>query len=357
MALTYSLFRISIVLLLSVLLCCCSGTFAPAEGTSPVARGVLQRTAEGAPIPPLTDAPAPTPSFAPLLIPTRVPSLTHRPTSRPERTSTPSPTPGGLEGESRDRTAPVYTYSIVHVYPHDPGAFTQGLVYDQGVLYEGTGLRGRSTLRRVELETGAILQLRALPDQYFGEGITLYRDELLQLTWKSNTGFVYDRDSMQLLGTFHYRTEGWGLTHDGQQLIMSDGTATLHFLDPETFERVGHITVHDGNMPVLRLNELEYVQGEIYANVWQTDLVARIDPGTGTVVSWIDLTGLLESGGYTETRPIDVLNGIAYDVQNDRLFVTGKLWPKLYEIELLAPHQIFLPCVVCTTATTTFPDF
>lgn len=230
---------------------------------------------------------------------------------------------------------PIYTYKVVNAYPHDRNAFTQGLVFENGVLYEGTGLRGRSTLRRVELETGDILQVRELPAQFFGEGITIYGDKIIQLTWQSNVGFVYDRDSFEVLQEFHYPTEGWGITHDGKRFIMSDGTSTLHFLDLETLEEVGRIEVHDNHEPVTRLNELEYVRGEIYANVWQTDRIARISPQTGQVIGWIELKGLLSAADRSE--PVDVLNGIAYDAKNDRLFVTGKLWPRLFEIELVPP--------------------
>jgi glutamine cyclotransferase len=231
---------------------------------------------------------------------------------------------------------PVYTYNIVNTYPHDPDAFTQGLVFEDGVLYEGTGRFGQSTLRRVELETGAILQIRELADQFFGEGITIYGNRIIQLTWQSNVGFVYDKNSFELLQQFNYPTEGWGITHDGDCLIMSDGTSTLHFLDPQTFEEIGQLAVFDNNGPVIRLNELEYIKGEIYANVWQTDRVARIAPETGRVIGWVDLEGLLTAEDRSE--PVDVLNGIAYDADTDRLFVTGKLWPKLFEIELISPE-------------------
>jgi glutamine cyclotransferase len=231
---------------------------------------------------------------------------------------------------------PVYSYNIVNTYPHDRDAFTEGLVFENGVLYEGTGLWEHSTLRRVELETGDILQIRELSDQFFGEGITIYGDKIIQLTWQSNIGFVYDKNSFELLQEFNYSTQGWGITHDGTRLIMSDGTSTLHFLDPQTFEEIGHLEVFDNDGPVTRLNELEYVQGEIYANVWQTDRIARIAPETGRVVGWVDLGGLLTAEDRSE--PVDVLNGIAYDAETDRLFVTGKLWPKLFEIELVSPE-------------------
>jgi glutaminyl-peptide cyclotransferase len=228
---------------------------------------------------------------------------------------------------------PTYTYYVVNTYPHDRHAFTQGLVLEDGVLYEGTGLLGRSTLRRVDLETGAVLEIRELPPQFFGEGITIYGDRVIQLTWQSNVGFVYDRDTFEVLQEFTYSTEGWGITHDGERLIVSDGTSTLYFWDPQTFEEIGRIEVFDNYGPVSRLNELEYIKGEIYANIWQTDRVARIAPGTGEVIGWVDLEGLLTAEDRLE--PIDVLNGIAYDAENDRLFVTGKLWPKLFEIKLI----------------------
>jgi glutamine cyclotransferase len=227
---------------------------------------------------------------------------------------------------------PTYTYAIVNTYPHDPEAFTQGLVFDDGTLYEGTGLWGESTLRRVDLETGSVLQRVALASQYFGEGVTILDDRIIQLTWRSNIGFVYDRGSFDLLDTFAYPTEGWGITHDGTHLIMSDGTSTLYFLDPETFEETRRVTVADYNGPVTRLNELEYIRGEVYANVWRTDQIARIDPGTGRVLGWIDLGGLLDPADITS--PVDVLNGIAYDVETGRIFVTGKWWPRLFEIEV-----------------------
>jgi len=221
-----------------------------------------------------------------------------------------------------------YTYSIVNVYPHDKNAFTQGLVFENGVLYESTGLYGNSTLRRVELETGKILQLYALPNQFFGEGITIFDDKIIQLTWQSHRGFAYDKDSFDLLQEFDYPTEGWGITNDGSRLIMSDGTATLYFLDPVTFEKVGQIEVHD-NGPVTDLNELEYIKGEVYANIWKEEKIAIINPQTGQVKGWIDLTGIQD---LENPDANDVLNGIAYDAKEDRLFVTGKRWSQLFEI-------------------------
>ncbi len=226
-----------------------------------------------------------------------------------------------------------YKYNIVNTYPHDRNAFTQGLVYENNILYEGTGLRGHSTLRKVDIETGNILLIHELPSQFFGEGITIYGNKIIQLTWESNVGFVYDKNNFNLLKEFNYSTEGWGITHNGMNLIISDGTSTLYFLDPDSFEEIERIEVFDNNGPVSGLNELEYIQGEIYANVWKTDNIARIDPNTGQVVGWIELTGLLNSKNFDE--PVDVLNGIAYDAEKDRLFVTGKLWPKIFEIELI----------------------
>lgn len=230
---------------------------------------------------------------------------------------------------------PVYSYRILNVYPHDRQAFTQGLIFAEGLLYEGTGLYGQSTLRKVELETGRVLKIYHLPSEYFGEGIVLWQDKIIQLTWREHKGFVYDKESFQPLKEFSYPTEGWGIAHDGKRLIMSDGTATLHFLDPETFQEVGRLEVHDRGVPINNLNELEYIKGEIYANIWQTDRIAIISPQTGQVRAWVDLRGLLSEED--RSLPVDVLNGIAYDVQHDRLFITGKLWPKLFEIELIPP--------------------
>jgi glutamine cyclotransferase len=264
---------------------------------------------------------------------TPTPTATSTSTATPVLlTATPLSAIAPAAGASESGT-PVYTYRIVNIYPHDREAFTQGLVFEDGALYEGTGLWGASTLRRVELESGDVVQFHPLSPEYFGEGITIFEDRIIQLTWKAGLGFVYDKDSFELLGTFRYLTQGWGITHDGTALIMSDGSSTLHFLDPETFEKIGQIPVFDEQGPVSMLNELEYVQGKVYANVWQTDRVAIIDLGTGQVTAWIDLRGLLEAEDYLQ--PVDVLNGIAYDADGKRLFVTGKLWPKLFEIELL----------------------
>jgi glutamine cyclotransferase len=222
---------------------------------------------------------------------------------------------------------PVYTYHVINAYPHDEEAFTQGLVFDDGCLYEGTGIKGASTLRKVHLETGDILQIHRLSRRFFGEGITIYENRIIQLTWRSRVGFVYDRHSLRPVRKFRYRTEGWGITHDVERLIMSDGTPTLYFLHPLTFKTIGRVTVRDAHGPVRMLNELEYIRGEIYANVWQQKLIARISPKTGMVLGWIDLGGLCRWDG--------VLNGIAYDAEGERLFVTGKMWPYIYHIKLI----------------------
>lgn len=241
-----------------------------------------------------------------------------------------------IEPKIVDQT-PIYGYRIVNTYPHDPNSFTQGLVFVDGFLFEGTGLRGRSSLRKVDLLTGNVLQIRKLPAPFFGEGVTIFHNRVIQLTWRASLGFVYHKDTFQLLETFYYPTEGWGITNDGQWLIMSDGTPILHFLDTETYKEIGRIEVHDSKGQVSNLNELEYVQGLILANVWKTDRIAQISPDTGEVVGWIDLGGLLREED--RVQQAGVLNGIAYDQKNERLFVTGKLWPKLFEIELTVPER------------------
>ena len=233
------------------------------------------------------------------------------------------------------------TYRVIHTYPHDPQAYTQGLVYQDGHVYESTGLNGRSTLRMVDLETGRVLQSSPVPEKYFAEGLDCWRGTLIQLTWQSHIAFVYDRFSFRLLRTLHYAGEGWGLTDDGKNMILSDGTANLRFLDPSTFREVRRITVKDRGTPVTELNELEYVHGQIYANVWHTDRIARISPATGQVLGWIDLTGLLPPGSVSD--PEAVLNGIAYDAIHDRLFITGKLWPKLFEIKVVPEKAHLAP--------------
>jgi glutamine cyclotransferase len=225
-------------------------------------------------------------------------------------------------------------YEVVHVYPHDAKAFTQGLIYVDGHLYESTGLEGRSSLRMVDLTTGQVLQKHDVPAEYFAEGLTDWGSNLIQLTWRANKGFVYDRFSFSLVRSFPYKGEGWGLTHDATQLIMSDGTAYLRFLDPKTFRETGRVRVTDeAGRGVESLNELEYIHGEIYANIWQTDKIARISPRTGKVVGWIDLSGIIDKQELKGEGA--VLNGIAYDSRGDRIFVTGKLWPKLFEIRVV----------------------
>jgi glutaminyl-peptide cyclotransferase len=245
----------------------------------------------------------------------------------------PSGAPAEKSFQPKPSDVPIYGYRIVRIYPHDPTAFTQGLIYKDGYLYEGTGLHGRSSLRKVDLETGRVLKFHPLPEKYFGEGIALCRNRLFQLTYRSNTGFIYDRDFRQI-GQFTYPTEGWGITCGGKHLIMSDGTAVLRWLDSKTLKIIKQLTVTDQGRPVPHLNELETVRGEIFANIWGTDFIARISPESGIVTGWIDLSGL--SGQLPAGRePIDVLNGIAYNERGNRLFVTGKFWPKLFEIKLI----------------------
>jgi glutaminyl-peptide cyclotransferase len=223
-------------------------------------------------------------------------------------------------------------YRVVHAYPHDPGAFTQGLLYQDGVLYESTGLQGHSSLRKVQLESGRVLQKIDVARPYFAEGLTSWGSELVQLTWVSHLAFVYDRQTFRREREFRYDGEGWGITHDSSSLIMSDGSDTLRYLDPVTFHVTRRVRVNDAGTPIANLNELEYIRGALYANVWQTDRVACIDPASGKVTAWLDLSGLLSDN--ERTPETDVLNGIAYDDAGDRLFVTGKRWPKLFEIKI-----------------------
>jgi len=229
--------------------------------------------------------------------------------------------------------APVFTYRVVHTYPHDRSAFTQGLLYFDGFLYEGTGIEGHSVVRKVRLETGEVLQEVPIDPSLFGEGIVILGPHLVELTWRSGLGFVYDRATLRRLRSFRYSGEGWGITTDGKSLIMSDGSAVLRYWDPQNFSEIRRLEVRDQGRPVENLNELEYVEGEILANVWQTDTIVRISPTDGRVTGRIDLRGLL-TPEERDSGP-DVLNGIAYDAQKKRLFVTGKWWPKLFEIEIV----------------------
>jgi len=240
---------------------------------------------------------------------------------------------GFVPSQPAGASLPSFTCTVVGSYPHDPAAFTQGLQWVDGFLYEGTGNHGASSIRKVRLETGEVLQKRDLAEQYFGEGIVVQADELVQLTYKTEIGFVYDRVTFAPKRTFRYQGEGWGLTTDGTHLVMSDGTDRLRLLDPASLKEVRRVPVTAAGAPVDNLNELEWVKGEIFANIWLTDYVARIDPGTGRVTGWLDLRGLLPP---RDRAKADVLNGIAYDAAGDRLFVTGKWWPRVFEIKLVA---------------------
>lgn len=227
---------------------------------------------------------------------------------------------------------PEYTYKVVHIYPHDPQAFTEGLEYRGGFLYESTGLEGRSTLSKIQLETGRPVQRITLNPTLFGEGITILNEKIVQLTYKTELGFVYEQQSLKRLRTFKYTGEGWSLTNDGEHIYMDDGSSDIRVWDPVTLEEKRRIHVHDGARKIENLNELEWVRGELYANIWKTNRVVRISPSDGRVLGWIDLDGLLTPA---ESANVDVLNGIAYDSFGDRLFVTGKLWPKLFEIKVV----------------------
>jgi glutamine cyclotransferase len=235
--------------------------------------------------------------------------------------------------------ADVWGYRVVADYPHDDAAYTQGLDIHEGVLYEGTGLYGESRLRRVDLESGDVEQEVSLDNQYFGEGIVVVDDRIFQLTWKEHTALVYDRETFEVVGTFSYDTEGWGLTHDGDHLVMSDGSDKITFRDARTFEETSSINVTYQGAPVTLLNELEYIDGEIWANVYTTDFVVRIDPQSGEVKGWIDFSGLLTDDEREALGPGEVLNGIAQDPDTGKLYVTGKMWPRLYEIELVMSHD------------------
>lgn len=233
------------------------------------------------------------------------------------------------------------SYRVINTYPHDPHAFTQGLAYVDGHLYESTGLNGHSSLRMIDLTTGRVLQSAVVPNKYFAEGLAPWGSTLVQLTWQSHVAFMYDRFSFRQLKTFHFDGEGWGLTQDGKHLILSDGTSELRFFDPNTFQEIRRIIVKDQGMPVTELNELEYIHGEIYANIWHSDRIARVSPQTGQVLGWINLAGLLPDSERSSSEA--VLNGIAYDAAHGRLFVTGKLWPKLFEIKVIPERTKAVP--------------
>lgn len=233
------------------------------------------------------------------------------------------------------QTAPVHSYRIVRTYPHDPNAFTEGLEFHNGSLWESTGLNGSSSIRKVELATGKVLENHPLSTLYFGEGITFFGDRLYQLTYMNGIAFVYDAKTFRQIQSFHYSGEGWALTHDSKRLIMSDGSSGLRFLDPATFHELARLVVRDGGQPVMNLNELEWIDGEIWANIWTQEIVARIDPSSGNVKSWVDFAGLRRQAGCSNS--CDVLNGIAYDSARRRIFVTGKNWPKLFEIQVTGP--------------------
>ena len=226
-----------------------------------------------------------------------------------------------------------YTYKIINKYPHDTKAFTQGLILKDEVLYESTGLYGSSSLRTVDLKTGRVTRILNISSEYFAEGITIFNDKIYQLTWLENKGFIYNISNFELVGQFDYSTEGWGITHDDKQLIMSDGSEKLYFLDPTELKVTRSIRVSNNGTPITRLNELEYIDGQIFANVWQTDYIVIISPQNGNVTGWVNLTGLLSADDRTGGE--NVLNGIAYDPSTDHLLITGKKWPKLFEIELI----------------------
>lgn len=238
--------------------------------------------------------------------------------------------------EKQKAQVPVFGAKVVKTFSHDPHAFTQGLEYYGGYFYESTGRLGESTLRKVELETGKVLQKASLPAQEFGEGLTIFHGKVYQLTWLSKKGFIYNLDSFRQVGEFHYESEGWGLTHDDTSLILSDGTNTLRFIDPTSFAMIRTVEVYAGDQAVANLNELEYIDGEIFSNVWHSSRIARINPRSGQVVAWIDLSPLVAKEQHGEE---DVLNGIAYDREAHRLFVTGKDWPEIIEIKLESEPQ------------------
>jgi glutamine cyclotransferase len=233
--------------------------------------------------------------------------------------------------------APEYSYELINTWHHDPDAFTQGLQFYNGELYETTGLNGHSSLRKVDVTTGKVLQKIDIPAEYFGEGMTIFHGKIYVLTYQTHIGFIYDLKTFTKLGSWQYEGEGWGLTNDGTYILMSNGTNKINYLDPNSLAIVKTIEVKDQGYLVEKLNELEYIKGEIYANIWTTDRVAKIDPATGNVTAWINFSGLLTP--MERTEKVDVLNGIAYDEKTDRIFVTGKLWPKLFEVKIKKPEM------------------
>lgn len=244
----------------------------------------------------------------------------------------------GQSPSSRNKShTPEYGFEVVRQFPHDSAAFTQGFTYHNGFFYEGTGREGQSSLRQVEPETGRLVRKAELAPELFGEGIAVFEQDVIQLTWLSHVGFVYDLSDFHLLRTFTFPGEGWGLATDGRDLFMSDGSSEIRVLDAHTFREKRRIQARDGGKPVGKLNEMEFVEGEIYANIWHSDRIARISPQTGQVVGWIDLTGIL--GPFYQREAEAVLNGIAYDSKWKRLFVTGKLWPKIFEIRVVPKHS------------------
>jgi glutamine cyclotransferase len=252
--------------------------------------------------------------------------LRYGPANRPNAIS------NGNSQSTSDARAQQVSYEVVSSYPHDPTSFTQGLVWHDGTLYESTGLKGESKLRRLEFPSGKVLKEINLASEFFGEGLALVDSRLIQLTWQSHKGFVYDLNTFRQLQEFAYDTEGWGLTYDGKNLILSDGSSNLFYLDPQTFKPVKKLAVTMNGKPISDLNELDFIDGEIWSNVWQTDLIVRIDPSTGRVTSFLNLKGILAPSDKTGRE--DVLNGIAYDAEKKRIFVTGKLWPRIFEIRV-----------------------
>jgi len=242
----------------------------------------------------------------------------------------------GASANETDKTT-LYGYKVVNTFSHDPESFTQGLFLEDGILYESTGLNGKSAVKKIDLKTGKVIKSRNMQDKFFGEGLTIVNDKIIQITWRSKTGFVYDKDSLEILRTFSYKAQGWGITSDDKYLILSDGSEILYFMDPKSFVVVGKLEIYDDKGKVSKLNELEYIDGEIYANIWGKDLIARINPKTGYVNSWIDLSGILSKEDRKGKE--DVLNGIAYNPENNTLLVTGKFWPKIFEIEIIEKNQ------------------